>query len=85
MGVLYMAVSMGIGEGMAIINNVHDFRAWYRQTMLADFVLRAAASNTATGQSIELPLSLEDEIGKTPGVTHIALPGWESNQTRRYP
>ena len=43
MGVLYLAVSLGIGEGTTIINNVNDVHEWYRQTMLADFVLRGCA------------------------------------------
>ena len=71
MGVLYLAASLGTGEGTTIINNVNDVRSWYRQTMLADFVVRAAAPDTATGQSVELPSSLGDEIKKVPGVTHV--------------
>ena len=73
MGVLYLAVSLAIGQGTAILNNVNDVRSWYRQTMLADFVLRAEAPDTATGQTVELPLKLGDEIRKVPGITHVGV------------
>ncbi len=71
MGVLYLAVSMGIGEGTAIINNIGDVRSWFRQTMLADFVIRGSAPNPATGQTVELPLSLVDQVRKVPGVASV--------------
>lgn len=71
LGVLYMAVSLGIGQGTAILNSIQNVRAWFRQTMLADFIVRAAAPNAATGQTIELPLSLRGQIEKVPGVTHV--------------
>ena len=70
-GVLYLAVSLGIGQGTAIINNVADVRSWYRQTMIADFVLRVSAPDTATGQTAELPLSLGDQIRKVAGVANV--------------
>lgn len=71
LGVLFMAVSLGIGQGTTILNNINDVRSWFRQTILADFVLRATPPNSATGQTIELPTSLQDELAKIPGITHI--------------
>lgn len=71
LGVLFMAVSLGIGQGTTILNNINDVRSWFRQTILADFVLRATPPNSATGQTIEIPLSLRDQLTQIPGVTHV--------------
>ncbi len=70
-GVLFIAVSTGIGLGTTIINNVEDVRTWYRRTMVGDFFLRAMFANPATGQTVPMPESLGPEIARIPGITNV--------------
>lgn len=84
-GVVYIAMCVGIGLGTTIINTVDDVRAWYRQTVIGDFFLRAAFPDTATGQTIEIPLSIGDEIRKIPGVASIDAVRFFSAQVAGHP
>jgi len=70
-GVLYIAVSSGIGLGTTIINNVADVRKWHAQTFVGDFFLRAMFSDQTTGNIAHMPESLLDEIQAIPGVTGV--------------
>jgi putative ABC transport system permease protein len=70
-GVLYIAVTMGIGQGTVIINCIDDVRIWERRTNVADFFLRADFADTTTGQAIELPAQLANEIRNIPDVTNM--------------
>ncbi len=70
-GVLYIAVAMGIGLGTTIINNVQDVRNWYRRTMVGDFFVRAAFPDPATGLAVEMDASLGKEIRGIPGVIQM--------------
>ena len=70
-GVVYIALAMGIGLGTTIRNNVDNVRLWYRRTLVGDFFLRASFVDTAAGQAVELPLSLGDDIRRIPGVTNV--------------
>ena len=44
-GVVYVAMSIGIGLGSIITTTVGDVRTWYRQTLQGDFFLRTAFPN----------------------------------------
>jgi putative ABC transport system permease protein len=70
-GVVYVAMSIGIGLGSIITTTVGDVRAWYRQTLQGDFFLRTAFPNNTTGESVLAPDALEEEVGRIPGVTSV--------------
>ncbi len=70
-GVVYVAMSIGIGLGSIITTTVGDVRTWYRQTLQGDFFLRTAFPNTTTGESVLVPDALEEEVGRIPGVTSV--------------
>lgn len=61
-GVVYIAMCVGIGLGHSILNTVDDIRTWARETIQGDYFLRAAMPNTVTGQTAEVPLGLLNEI-----------------------
>ena len=46
-GVLYIAVTIGVGLGTTVINNVNDVRKWSAQTLAGDFYVRAMMTDTA--------------------------------------
>jgi putative ABC transport system permease protein len=70
-GLLYIAVSSGIGLGTAILSNVEDIRDWQRQTFIGDFFVRAMYPDLATGQAAEMPESLGRELAAIEGVTEV--------------
>ena len=70
-GVVYVAMSIGIGLGSIITTTVGDVHTWYRQTLQGDFFLRTAYPNTTTGESVLVPDALEDEVRRIPGVTSV--------------
>jgi putative ABC transport system permease protein len=70
-GVLYIAVAVGVGLGTTIINTIHSVHSWYDQTILGDFFLRAALPNTATGEGVPVPLAVADEVRSLPSVASI--------------
>jgi putative ABC transport system permease protein len=70
-GVLYVALSAGIGLGTAILNNVQDVRTWQERTFIGDFFIRANKPDLATGKSAPMPDSVETEVRSVAGVTSI--------------
>lgn len=72
-GVLFLAISTGIGLGNAIMDNVQDVRNWYRQAVSADFFVRAMMPDMATGLAADLPDELGKEIRQIPGIASIDM------------
>lgn len=70
-GVLYIAVSSGIGLGTTIINNVDDVRKWHAQTIVGDFFLRVMFADQASNDAAPMPDSLGDELRAIPGVSSV--------------
>ena len=70
-GVLFMAVSTGIGLGTTVINNVDDVWRWYRQIMASDFLVRAIRPIVSTGRTEKMPAELAVQIRGIPGVTSV--------------
>ena len=67
-GVVFVAISTGIGLASAVIDNVADVKEWYRKSIVADFFIRATSLDMATGTAADLP----DEVGKDlRGVTGV--------------
>jgi putative ABC transport system permease protein len=70
-GVLYIAVSSGIGLGTTIMNNVEDVRKWQAQSFTGDFYVRVTFADQVSGQAARMPESLGDEIRAIPGVIGV--------------
>ncbi len=67
-GVLFIAMSTGVGLANTIVDNVRDVKQWYRQAIVGDFFVRALMPDMATGQAADLPEGLDREIKAIPGV-----------------
>ncbi len=67
-GVVFIAISTGIGLATAVIDNVQDVRNWYRKAIVADFFVRAMAPDMATGLAADLPDELDPKIRTVPGI-----------------
>ena len=70
-GVLFVAISTGIGLGTTFVNYADDVRNWFDRTVIGDFFVRAEVPDLATGASTQVPESLGEEIAKIPGVYQV--------------
>ncbi len=68
-GVVFIAVSTGIGLANSVLDNVNDVRQWYRKAIVADFFLRAMAPDMATGLAADLPDGIAEKLREIPGIT----------------
>jgi putative ABC transport system permease protein len=70
-GVVFIAISTGIGLATAVIDNVQDVKNWYHKAIVADFFVRAMAPEMATGLAADLPDELDPQIRQVPGIKSI--------------
>lgn len=69
-GILFMAVSTGIGMGSTLLDNVQDVQNWYRRTIIGDFFVRSMMPDM-TGDTSDVPDKVREEIEKIPGIKRI--------------
>ena len=69
-GVVYIAVSTGIGLGMTIMNNVDEIRDWQKITVAGDYFIRAAFPD-ATGKTVSMPDEIGNQIRTLPGIESV--------------
>ncbi len=70
-GILFLAISMGLGMGNMILDNVRDYRTWASEVLVGDFFVRSTmpgASNEAAGS---LPSGTIDAITNISGVKAV--------------
>ncbi len=70
-GVLFVAVSTGLGLANSVIDNVADVRHWYQTAIVGDFFVRAAMPDMEIGLSAAVPESVGADIQKIDGVTRV--------------
>ena len=70
-GVLFVAVSTGLGLANSVVDNVADVRHWYQTAIVGDFFVRAAMPDMEIGLSAAVPESVGTEIQGIDGVTRI--------------
>ncbi|HEY2761327.1 MAG TPA: FtsX-like permease family protein, partial [Pirellulales bacterium] len=70
-GVVFIAVSTGIGLANSVIDNVSNVQNWYHKAFVADFFVRAMAPDMSSGLLADLPETVGGEIKKVPGITSI--------------
>jgi putative ABC transport system permease protein len=70
-GVLFVAVAMAVAFGQLLRNTLDDLRSWYRRSIPADFLVRAAMPDSALLLASPLPESLGGELGTLEGVERV--------------
>jgi putative ABC transport system permease protein len=70
-GVLFMAVSTGIGMGSTLLDNVRDVKNWYKKTIIGDFFVRVMMPDNTNIETADIPDGVREEIEKIPGVKRI--------------
>jgi putative ABC transport system permease protein len=70
-GVLFLALVVAIAFGQSVRTTLRDLSHWYRQTIVADFLVRGAMPDTSFVLAPALPESLAGEIGTCDGVAVV--------------
>ncbi|HWC91457.1 MAG TPA: FtsX-like permease family protein [Pirellulales bacterium] len=70
-GVLFLAISAGIGLGTTVVNSVDDLQRWIQKTIVYDFYVRATMPDMATGEAADIPPDAGQEIEKIPGIARV--------------
>lgn len=70
-GVVFVAISTGIGLASAVVDNVDDVQNWYHRSIVADFFVRAMAPSLSTGLAADVPDEVGAEIRQVPGIRTI--------------
>jgi putative ABC transport system permease protein len=82
--VLFVALAVAIAFGQSLRGILCDLRGWYRQSVVADFIVRGAMPDTAFMLAVGLPEKLGGEIAaqaEVAGVEHMAfVPGQGNGQ-----
>jgi putative ABC transport system permease protein len=75
-GVLFIAVSTGLGLAGSVLDNVQDVRNWYRTAIVGDFFVRAAMPDMETGLSASVPEETGQRLREIDGVNRIGSVRW---------
>lgn len=70
-GVVFIAISTGIGLASSVTDNVEDVKNWYQKTIVADFFMRAMAPDMASGLAADLPDTIGPRIERVPGIQSL--------------
>lgn len=70
-GILFLALSSGLGLAYTILDTIHDVRQWSEQALLGDFFVRATMPSMATGQAADMPAGLVEKIKLLDGVRTV--------------
>ncbi len=70
-GVLFIAISTGLGLACTIIDNVRDVDLWCSRALIGDFFVRASMPDLSTGKSADLPDDVGQELMKIPGIRSL--------------
>ncbi|MGE0609140.1 MAG: FtsX-like permease family protein [Pirellulales bacterium] len=81
-GVLFVAISTGIGLAGTLVDNVREIQDWYHRTVVGDFFVRAMLPNNAPGSVPDIPPETEAEIAAIPGVEMVETMRWVKTDAR---
>ena len=70
-GILFIALSTGLGLASSILDNIEDVKSWYENALQGDFFVRAAMPSMATGQSADMPEGLIEKFKAIPEVATV--------------
>lgn len=70
-GIVFIAMSTGLGLASTILDNIGNVEAWYRRTVIGDYFVRAAMPDMASGQAADLPNGLVEQVSELEGVRLI--------------
>jgi putative ABC transport system permease protein len=70
-GILLVAMAMGLGMASTILDNIRDVQSWYRRSIVGDFFLRAAMPDMSSGHAADMPDDFPSKVEQVPGVALV--------------
>ncbi len=70
-GVLFIALAVGIGMGTSIINSTQDVKQWFKRTVNGDFFVRSMMPNMGSTTAADLPDEMLEKLRHVDGVKDV--------------
>ncbi len=70
-GILFIALSTGLGMSCTILDNIENFRTWSSSVLNGDFFIRSTMPSMATGQAADLPDEAVTQLATIAGVKEV--------------
>lgn len=67
-GILLVAMAMGLGMAFTILDNIRDVQFWYKRTIVGDFFVRAAMPDMGSGHAADMPDGFAEKVAAVDGV-----------------
>lgn len=67
-GILLVAMAMGLGMAFTILDNIRDVQFWYKRTIVGDFFVRAAMPDMSSGHAADMPEGFAEKVASVDGV-----------------
>ncbi|MFZ4081353.1 MAG: FtsX-like permease family protein [Pirellula sp.] len=67
-GILLVAMAMGLGMAFTILDNIRDVQFWYKRTIVGDFFVRAAMPDMSSGHAADMPEGFPEKVAAVDGV-----------------
>jgi putative ABC transport system permease protein len=83
-GILFIALSTGLGMACTILDNIRNVRVWSEEALLGDFFVRATMPSMATGQAADMPAGLVGKIASLEGVRSVETLRFVSGRASDY-
>jgi putative ABC transport system permease protein len=70
-GILLVAMAMGLGMASTILDNIRDVQSWYRRSIVGDFFIRAAMPDMSSGHAADMPDDFPGKVEQVPGLAMV--------------
>ncbi len=70
-GILLVAMAMGLGMASTILDNIRDVQSWYNRSIVGDFFVRAAMPDMSSGNAADMPIGFADRVKAIDGVAVV--------------
>lgn len=67
-GIMLVAMAMGLGMASTIFDNIRDVQSWYQRTIVGDFFIRAAMPDMSSGHAADMPDGFVQRVEEVAGV-----------------
>jgi putative ABC transport system permease protein len=70
-GILFIAISTGLGMASTILDNIQNVRSWADSALVGDFFIRATMAGLSSEHAADLPADLVTRIEEIPGIKQV--------------
>lgn len=70
-GIMLVAMAMGLGMAFTILDNIRDVQLWYKRTVVGDFFIRSAMPDMSSGRAADMPDGFLDKVRQVEGIRNL--------------